>query len=415
MAMTRRNLMCLAAGAALSCGRRKSPLDGRLLYGDVARYASMGEHRTATPADVQTSEWLRQELESAGYRTRLTTFQLEQFFPRKTELTVAGTLLPSFPMWWPRPTGPGPLRGALGKEIALVKLGEVRGGAIAPGDPVHQALESAIRAGAAGIVAIVSSFSGEPATLNVRPDDARWPVPIVVAGEDDCPRLDRWAAQRADASLLVDGAYRKEAAAHDVIGRLERGRRFVMVTTPSSGWFRCAGERGPGIALWLALARWAKTKSRVSYQFVASSGHELDGMGLRAFLRSEPPRVEDIICWLHLGAGIATYDYRRAPDGLHKLTLPSPQRRLYSSARLAPVVRNAFTMVPDLTPVTDRPLGEMILMAEKEYPYFGFAGGSVFHHTPGDLPERATGPELLGPVGAAVVNALTAIESSLGG
>ena len=27
----------------------------------------------------------------------------------------------------------------------------------------------------------------------------------------------------------------------------------LMITTPLSGWFRCAGERGPGIAILLAL------------------------------------------------------------------------------------------------------------------------------------------------------------------
>jgi hypothetical protein len=392
------------------------PLDGRGLYADVVKYASFGEHRTATAADVKTSEWLKQQLESAGYRTRLMPFRVEQFFPRKTELVVAGAVIPSFPMWWPRLTGPVPLRGTLGGSIALVKLGEVRSGAIFPDDSVHRAIEPLIAAGAQGIVAIVPSPSGEIATLNVKTDDAHWPVPIVVAAESDQPRLERWAAERAPASLLVEGDYRKDAEAHEVIGRLERSRKFVLVTTPSSGWFRCAGERGPGIALWLALARWAASrKSPVTYQFVASSGHELDGEGLREFMRREPPRLEDMICWLHLGAGIATYDYERTGNGLKKLPRVSPLRKLYASERFVPVLKRAFTSLPDLQPLTERPLGEMILMREKGYPYFGFAGGSVFHHAPGDLPERITGPELLEPVGMALAEALTVIESSMGG
>ena len=59
--------------------------------------------------------------------------------------------------------------------------------------------------------------------------------------------------------------------------------------------------------------------------------------------------------------------------------------------------------------------GEILLLAEKHYPYFGFAGGSVFHHAPADMPERTTGPELLEPVGRALVKALTTIENSMGG
>jgi hypothetical protein len=410
----RQSLMRLAAAGAAPAPRR-NPLDGGALYADVAAYAALGEHRTATTADVKTSHWLTQQLESAGYRARLMPFRLEQFFPRKTELKVAGQVLPSFPLWWPHPTGSSPLRGALGGNIALVKLPEVRAGAIMPGDPVHQAIETAIRAGAAAIVAIVPSPSGEILTLNVRDDDARWPIPIVLAADSDRPRLERWAAAAAPASVLVDGAHQKDAAAYEVIARLERGRPFVLVTTPSSGWFRCAGERGPGIALWLGLARWAaQRKSPVTYEFVASSGHELDGMGLREFMRREPPSTADMLCWLHLGAGIATYDYKRTERGLEKLAGASPLRKLYCTERFKPLLQDAFAALPDLSPATDRPLGEMILMAEKGYPYFGFAGGSVFHHAPGDLPERITGPELLEPVAQSLVKALTAIESRVG-
>ena len=127
-----------------------------------------------------------------------------------------------------------------------------------------------------------------------------------------------------------------------MIARLDRGRRTIMVTTPSSGWFHCAGERGPGIALWLALARWAaQRKSAVSYQFVASSGHELDGVGLREFMRREPPRQADLLCWLHLGAGIATYDYKKTENGLERLGAASPLRKLYSVEQFVPALKEA--------------------------------------------------------------------------
>jgi hypothetical protein len=406
----RESLQCLAAAVV---GR--DPLRGDALYADVAAYSALGEHRTATPADVQTSQWLRTELEAAGCSARLLPFRCEQFFPRKTELVVAGQVLPAFPLWRPRPTGPAPLRGVLGGNIALVKLPEARAGAIAPGDAVHHAIEQAVATGAAGIVAIVPSPSGEIFTLNVPTDGVRWPVPVLLAAQNDQPRLERWAAGRTPASLLLDGAYEK-AEAHEVIGRLDRGRRYTMITTPSSGWFHCAGERGPGIALWLALARWAATrKSPFTYQFVASSGHELDGMGLRQFMDREPPNLKDMACWLHLGAGIATYAYKRTAGGLEKLPGPSPLRKLYSVEKFRPLIKDAFAALPDLTPSSDRPLGEMIQMAEKGYPYFGFAGGSVFHHAPGDLPARITGPELLEPVARALAAALVNIENSMGG
>ena len=134
-------------------------------------------------------------------------------------------------------------------------------------------------------------------------------------------------------------------------------------------------------------------------------------------MRREPPRKEDLLCWLHLGAGIATYDYKRSENGLERLATPSPLRKLYSVERFVPALKDAFANLPDLTPlVGERPAGgELILLAEKGYPYFGFASGSVLHHAPGDLPERITGPELLDPVAAALAKALTTIEHSMGG
>ena len=231
------------------------------MYRDLANYSSLGEHRTATAVDARTSEWLAEEMHTAGYKTRMMPFTVQQFFPSKTELTVAGEVVKSFPMWWPQPTGPKPVQGALGGKIALVKLGEVKGAKIVPGDEVHAAIEPVIRAGAAAIVAIANSPSGELTTLNAESGNARWAVPIVLAGQQDEAALDRWAAASAPASILIEGVYKEDAEAYDVIARLDRGRRMIMVTTPSSGWFHCAGERGPGIALWLALARGPRSGS----------------------------------------------------------------------------------------------------------------------------------------------------------
>src|ERR1043165_7213272 len=132
--MTRRDslIAMLAAARAVQAGPRR-PLDGENMYRDLATYSSLGEHRTATAVDARTSEWLAEEMHTAGYRTRMSPFTVQQFFPSKTELTVAGQPVKSFPMWWPRPTGPKPVQGALGSKIAVIKLGDVKGAKIVPG------------------------------------------------------------------------------------------------------------------------------------------------------------------------------------------------------------------------------------------------------------------------------------------
>ena len=75
-----------------------------------------------------------------------------------------------------------------------------------------------------------------------------------------------------------------------------------------------------------------------------------------------------------------------------------------------PILTSRFTNLAGLTPtLTSQPGGEMILMAREGYRVWGFAGGSAFHHMPGDLPERITGPELLQPVARAIAGALSEI------
>ncbi|MCH7749719.1 MAG: hypothetical protein IH939_16655 [Acidobacteria bacterium] len=60
-------------------------------------------------------------------------------------------------------------------------------------------------------------------------------------------------------TLRLTGRMDEAAEAVNVAGRLVRNEEadWSVISTPSSGWFTCAGERGPGIAALLALAEWA--------------------------------------------------------------------------------------------------------------------------------------------------------------
>ena len=134
--------------------------------------------------------------------------------------------------------------------------------------------------------------------------------------------------------------------------------------------------------------------------------------GVEEFLELQPPPKDRVFCWLHLGAGIATYDYKKTDRGFEKQANASHLRRLFSIQKFAPILAEAFADLPDLKPiVTEKPGGEMVRFAAMGYPYFGFAGGNVFHHQPGDTPERITGPELLEPVGRDLVKTFARIQS----
>ena len=325
-------------------------LSGQRLYQDIVTYCNIGEHRTATREDLKTADWLAAQLKYVGLKTESHPFTAWQFFVDKVSLKVNGKSIEAFPLWQPQATakpveaplvyagdGAGQSSAALKGSIALIRFGAVIGG----GPAALQSLKAAAAAGAVGAVGIYETLSGELFGHNLYQP---MPLPTVVADAKDFPALKQAAERGAKASLLIAGKADPQAKAFEVVGKLERGQRLIVVSTPYSAWFRAAGERGPGIALWLALARWAaRRKSDVSYLFVASSGHELQGAGITSFVEHHAPKPEQVHCWCHLGASIAAYDYERTPGGLKKLPRASNACRLMTNRQdLLPILTDAF-------------------------------------------------------------------------
>ena len=82
-----------------------------------------------------------------------------------------------------------------------------------------------------------------------------------------------------------------------------------------------------------------------------------------------------------------------------------------TSPDLVPLLTTAFAGQPGLTPTVGQAVGEFEFMIKAGYRTFGIAAAHRFHHTPADSPEM-TGPEVLEPVGRALVNSLEAIEAN---
>ncbi|MBW1813842.1 MAG: hypothetical protein JRJ39_09260, partial [Deltaproteobacteria bacterium] len=162
---------------------------------------------------------------------------------------------------------------------------------------VNVEAEIASKAGAIGLV-IVSrgGRSGLLAATNARRRDqegykgqkyfqAPLPIPTVVIAEKDYERLAPVFAKNPKAAITIKGRHKTNIQAFNVLGVLQRGEKWIVVTTPSSGWFSCGGERGPGVALFLGLARWAANmNTKHSLIFIANSGHELDNMWMNTCL-----------------------------------------------------------------------------------------------------------------------------------
>jgi len=372
-------------------------MTGELLFNDLKAYSTLGEHRTAGKVDRDTSAWLASQLAGFGFTTKLAPFRVRQFQFDTARLLVNGRSIPCFPLWFPRATSSAPLRFLIGRgevkdRIAIARF--PKGGAITP---AHIAvIQPLIDAGAAALIGVTPSESGELVALNSTANAEPWAIPILLVGPAEETNL-RGAI---DVAISIQGRDEPRAEAFETIAEIGTGEKHIVVSTPSSGWFRCAGERGPGVAIWLALARWASHReSGVRYTFVASSGHEIGEQGMRSFLAAQAPRPEEVDVWLHLGASIAARG--------------STRRMMTNHREWLPVLTRNFGPLPDLQPeVTEAPVGELAQLAKLGYRCFGIAGGHTLFHAAGDLPS-VTSAAMLEPVGQALLRTIADLESNL--
>lgn len=369
-------------------------MTGEPLYNDVKAYSALGEHRTASEADRKTSDWLLKQLEGVGFTARLAPFRVRQFQFASASLTVDGRPIPCFPLWPPRATGAAPVRagiahGAVKGGAAVVRL--PKGFAVTPEHLA--AIQPLIDRGAAAVIGVTPSESGELMALNVAADAQPWPVPVMLVGLPDEVNL----LGAAGAAISIQGRDEPRAEAFNVVAEIGAGKKRIVVSTPSSGWFHCAGERGPGVAIWLALARWASHReSNARYIFVATSGHELGEQGMRHYL-STAPKADQVDAWLHLGASIAA---------------KGSTRRLMTNRReFLPALSRQFSVDPR-PEWTQTPPGELGQLAALKYPCFGIAGSHRLFHSPGDLP-LTTSAAMLEPPGQALLRVLADLESNL--
>ena len=397
---------------------------------DVVAYDAFGEHRTGTPADDVTSQWLARRLVNAGFSVVPDPFFVPQFFPTACTLEAGGSSFEAFPGWPPATTPPrgvsarlAPADGRLAGRIAVVRLGRlVGGGWSAPG--VGDAVLAACARRPLAVVAITDSPTGALEALNT--DTAqfaapfRWPAPVALVGARDGERLAALAAAGAPAKLVLTGERNDAAPAANIVGR-RRGRGpTVVVSTPKTGWFHCAGERATGIAVFLDLAQWIVTRTDADLCFVAFAGHELNWAGARAFQADAAPPPDRTRAWLHIGANVAMRPLVVKDGAVVPVTAPSnqivPQRRVTANPAVLAQAGAAFTAAADYGPAQplapDNAGGELSVF-RADYPMLaGIVGANPIFHTRLDRAPIVTTPEALATVSAACRTFLSAFAKS---
>lgn len=403
----------LAAG----CGGRPETIgfDGQALQDDVARYAEMGPHRSGGPGDIASRDWLAETLRANGFSVEVQAVEVDAWHHIAATLSIGDNDFNGFPLALPPTdpnmmTGEGPLRSAdrAGPgDIALVELTPLLESATPQSEA--ELIRDALARGASGAILLTHTASGDAFAFNTRADDTPFSAPVIVVGSRHAEALHEARAAGAPVFVSLEGAY-ETVETWNVIGRLDRaGSETVVVSTPRTGWFDSAAERGPGLALFRALAGWASSTGEADLVFVGTGGHELAHVGMDRFLRTLAPAPADTRLWLHLGASIAAYGGREgteegcnAPD-----TENSEHRWIIYTADLAWRSLRSFSGLHHRhAPAFISTFGEAADLKAHGYgSFFALAGTHPRFHQRSDQPCN-TGPELLEPRAEAVARML---------
>lgn len=375
--------------------------DGNTLFSTVKKYVSLGEHRTGTPTDLSTSEWIGKELKLVGYDVKYLEFPIKQFFPEKVFLSSGKDTVQAFPLWWVNEKINRVVTGTLvdankvktfsNGDIALIHI------------PLKQAkanpktyIDSLINLGVKGVVAITDGSSEEIIAYNTSVNQQPWRVPIILIAPKDSAKVLDFIKKSKPITLAINGTF-GDVQGRNVYGTIGHGDKYIVVSTPISGWFTCGGERGSGVAIWLALAKWAATQTTdYTFVFTANSGHEHTFKGAHEFLERNAPPIDKTKLWIHFGAGAATLEWKNTANGLVKQANVDPNRRFFFSEAVKGSFEKSFKDIEAQKILANKnPGGELVYVAQKGYTRFaGVSYGHPFFHVKTD-DENTTSPEIL--------------------
>jgi hypothetical protein len=334
---------------------------GDQLFRDVVSYASLPSHRTGTPQDAQTVEWLDALLRSDGALTERQQWEFPQW-SANWSAELDGSAIDCLPIFYSGVGTFGP------PNITITPTAHSHGLF-----SVKNVRPSNVAVGSRPTMQVAGCYAGREQEIRAHITEAK-------------------IMQGSSSNILATYGCSLDTAE-------------VLIGTPTSGWFSCASERGTGIAVarWLARTLAAEGK-RVA--LLATSGHELFNIGLQRFLETWPstqvPRCTPKAI-VHIGASVGARNYApvdlvRTPafsDTLFAITnqVDSPPTAALAALGFHPRIG---TTDPKMW------VGEGTNWCALDLPLLSIAGMSHWFHSPDDTADNATHPTLLAAVATAL-------------
>lgn len=351
---------------------------GRRLYDVVKGYSRWPVHRTGTGSETAALQWFESELRKRGATTGRWSYSYPHY-EWSAQVHVDGRRVQSIPLYYEGV-------GDVSTDKPFVRPVTINGSADA--EVLAAVKEANAEKARLAVLPVVNTNQGY-ATYDGLVADNRDPA----APTTGVPTLfipGRLTDQTARGVRARINARVRTGRSDDVTGWFGKPVDDpIIVTTPLSGWFTCAAERGSGIAVALELA--AELARTHPVFFLGNSGHELNNFGARAYLQDAFDLRPSAV--FHIGASIAA----GATDASGHFGLASS--RVVAS-------NPAFASVPGLTDAAQignfapTPVfpGEGAVWSQKlgsSVPLLSFAGTFPQFHTPDDRPGVTTNPTLL--------------------
>jgi hypothetical protein len=286
----------------------------------IAAYDSQGNHRTGTPVDTASAEWLARQVQEIGAEAELEPFPLSRVDPNACYLNIADRRIEGVPLFDATFSSADGVRGRIGplgsdaeiglaetEPFSLIEPRRAQAGVVAEARrSQHQAvvlLTGGSRPGLFLLNAVSFKKPSGPPTLQVSSAESQW--------------LKHQAERRAEA-MLVAHVIRTPAQAYNVTTKVagsDPALSPLVFMAPRSAWWQSASEQGSRLACWLeALRVMAAGRTRRDAYFVALSGHELGLLGIDAYIERRPDLVKRAHVWVFYGSDIGA---PRQPNLIH--------------------------------------------------------------------------------------------------
>lgn len=384
------------------------------LFAIVEQYEEFGDHRTGTGPDHLTAAWMGDRLRAAGLVARVEAVPFDRWAYTST-LTVAGDAVDHLPVFYE-------WTGEVNTANVWVDEVDQRLG----GDPgvIDRHVAAARARGAEAVILATKHPTGSLVAINRPIGRVSGGMPTVLVPGRELNRLRRGPVQLTACAELVPATTTNIVAVNAMNAMNAMDGPRLVLTTPLTGWFGCAGERGTGIAVLLDLvARFAATRPLT---VVCTGGHELGWFGADQIVdqifdsiadgggERIGPSLADISSIVHLGASLAAEQ-----DGANGRQLAPNRLALTScSDRSMGQVRASLSSVGlSLTAESSFWVGEGEAWSRLAAPLLSVTGAGVAFHTPEDVAAAVTSPGALRRVADAVADATAAFDdlARLGG